>query len=283
MVDFIEAELAEPPVGDIADIGLDLVGRQPLDIAGAEGEVDKGVLMDDDLAAGRIELLTEFLRPDFRVLVNEGLEQLDDGVAMQALVADGPGDDLPHALHLAGAREVEQDGEAGEQLQPLGEGAKDGEGLRNLRFVVDIELLHIVVFVLHLLVMEEGGIFRLGHADGVQEMRIGGDMHRLHIREGGEHHLHLGRLEDAGVMAHVAVVDLDIRLGEEAENLRQQMPLRVREGVVPVLHVIGERHFFGQPVNLLLLQPGVVAPGIGEGFVDRLGIEQGHDGYLFFT
>ena len=116
MVDFIEAELHQAAVGDIADIALDLVRRQPLDIAGAEGEVDKGVLMDDDLAAGRIELLTEFLRPDFRILVNEGLEQLDDGVAMQALVEDGPGDDLPHALHLAGAREVEKDGEAGEQL-----------------------------------------------------------------------------------------------------------------------------------------------------------------------
>ena len=67
MVDFIETELHEAAVGDITDIGLDLLRAQALDMTGAEGEVDKGVLMGDDLAAGLVQLLAEFLRPDFRI------------------------------------------------------------------------------------------------------------------------------------------------------------------------------------------------------------------------
>jgi hypothetical protein len=57
------------------------------------------------------------------------------------------------------------------------------------------------------------------------------------------------------------------------------MPLGVVELVVPVLDVVGQRHFFGQPVDLLLGLPGLEAPGIGKRFVDRLGVQQGH-GFL---
>jgi hypothetical protein len=37
-------------------------------------------------------------------------------------VAHRPGDNLAHALHLVEARKVQQDREAGEKLQALGEG-----------------------------------------------------------------------------------------------------------------------------------------------------------------
>ena len=95
-------------------------------------------------------------------------------------------------------------------------------------------------------------------------------MDGLHIREGGQHHLHFGRFEDPGIVLHVAVVHLDIRLGEEAEDLRQQVALGRGQLFVPVLHVIGQRHFLGQPVDALLGQPGFVGPGITEGLVDRV-------------
>src|SRR3546814_17123637 len=78
------------------------------------------------------------------------------------------------------------------------------------------------------------------HADGVQQVGVGGDVHRLHVGEGGQHHLHLGRLEYAGIVLHVAVVHLDVRLGEEAEDLAQQVALAVGEVAIPVLHVVGQ-------------------------------------------
>src|SRR3546814_1950326 len=36
----------------------------------------------------------------------------------------------------------------------------------------DAPLLHVVVLVLHFLVFEEGGVLGLGHADGVEQVRI---------------------------------------------------------------------------------------------------------------
>jgi len=44
----------------------------------------------------------------------EGVVDLDHPLAVQALVAHRPGDDLAHALHLVVAREVHQHREAGE-------------------------------------------------------------------------------------------------------------------------------------------------------------------------
>src|SRR3546814_5396300 len=77
---------------------------------------------------------------------------------------------------------------------------------------------------------------------------------RLHVGEGGQHHLHLGRLEYAGIVLHVAVVHLDVRLGEAAEDLAQQVALAVGEVAIPVLHVLGQRHLFRPPVQALLHQ-----------------------------
>src|SRR3546814_10741821 len=54
-------------------------------------------------------------------------------LAVQALVADRPRDDLAHALHLVVAGEVHQPGEDGEQLQPLGEAAEHGQRPRDIR------------------------------------------------------------------------------------------------------------------------------------------------------
>jgi hypothetical protein len=42
-----------------------------------------------------------------------------------------------------------------------------------------------------------------------------------------------------------------------------------------LLHVVGQRHLFRQPVDALLGQPGLVGPGIAERLVDVVGGEQG--------
>ena len=48
---------------------------------------------------------------------------------------------------------------------------------------VDVELLHVVVLVLHLLDVEEGRVLGLGHADRVEQVAVGGDVDRLHVDE----------------------------------------------------------------------------------------------------
>ncbi len=81
----------------------------------------------------------------------------------------------------------------------------------------------------HLLIFHEGGELAVGHADRFQKKRIGRDVHRFHVGEGRQHHAHFNRFEERHVVFHVVGADLDIRLGEEAENLRQQVALLVGE------------------------------------------------------
>ncbi|MND00101.1 hypothetical protein D3C83_186000 [compost metagenome] len=54
-------------------------------------------------------------------------------------------------------------------------------------------------------------------------------MDRLHVGERGQHHFHFGGFEDAGIALHVVVVHLDVRLGEEAEDLREQIAFGIAE------------------------------------------------------
>ena len=77
-------------------------------------------------------------------------------------------------------------------------------------------------------------------------------------------------LKDARILLHVAISDFDIRLREEAKNLRQQVPFFCRHFIVPILHVIGERHLFWQPVNPLLREPSIIGPRITERFINRI-------------
>ena len=209
-------------------------------------------------------------------LLHEGVEQLDDAFAMEALVADRPADDLAHALHLVEAREVHQHREAAEQLQPLGEAAEHGERLGDVLVGVDAELLKVIVLVLHLLVLEEGAVLALGHADRVEEVRVSRDVHRLHVGEGGQHHLDLGRLEHAAVFVVVAILHLDVGLGEEAEDLGEQVALVRGELLRPVAAILAERHFLRHPVDLLLALPIFERPRVFERLVLLAGFEKGH-------
>ena len=223
--------------------------------------------MIHDGGANQVKIAAEFLGPDFWIFLHKSAEQSDQGKAMQRFVAHRPAHDLAHALHLIEAREIHENREGSEKLQPFGEGTKSGERLRDFSLVRDTEALHVIVFVLHLLVFEEGRVFDFGHADGIEQMTIGGDMHRFDVGEGRHHHQHFRRLKHLRIMLHIAIIHLDIRLGKEAENLRQQIALRRRQVLLPILHIIGERHFFRQPMDALLLQPGFIGPRVTEGFV----------------
>jgi hypothetical protein len=65
--------------------------------------------------------------------------------------------------------------------------------------------------------------FGFRHADGFEQQCVGGDVDRLDVRERREHHLDLGRFENARIALHVIVVHFDVGLREEAEDLRQQV------------------------------------------------------------
>ena len=88
-------------------------------------------------------------------------------------------------------------------------------------------VVHVVVLVAHLGIVQERRELGFGHAERLEQQRIGVDVHRLHVGEGGHHHLDLERLEDRDVALQVVVLHLDVRLREEAEHLRQQVALRI--------------------------------------------------------
>ena len=138
------------------------------------------------------------------------------------------------------------------------------------------KVCEIIVLVLHLFVLKEHAIFALGHADRIEQVRIGRDVDRFHVAERREHHLDLDRLEDAAVFLVVAVLDLDIGLGEEAEDLGQQVALVVGELLRPVAAILAQRHFLGHPVDLLLALPEIERPGVFERLILVADFEKGH-------
>src|SRR3546814_1104571 len=117
-IDRLEAELAEAPVGDVADVALDLLRRHAGDGALFEREVDERILEPHRLLASVDDIFLDGLR-ETAALLGERVEELDDTLAVEAFVADRPADDLAHALHLVEAREVHQHCEAREKLKPL--------------------------------------------------------------------------------------------------------------------------------------------------------------------
>ena len=122
--------------------------------------------------------------------------------------------------------------------------------------------------------MEEGRIFDLRDADRVEQMAIGGDVDRLRIRERRQHHLHLGRLKHLAIVLHVAIVHLNIRLGEEAENLGEQVALRLRSAAAPP--IASHRPPAAPRPAANAAAAGVchasIGPGIGERLVGGFGV-----------
>ena len=77
----------------------------------------------------------------------------------------------------------------------------------------DAEGVHVIGLGAHLVIVAEGLEFGLRHAQGLQQQRIGVDMHRLHVGEGGHHHLHFQRLEDGDVALEVIVAHFHVATG----------------------------------------------------------------------
>ena len=123
------------------------------------------------------------------------------------------------------------------------------------------------MLVAHRFIFHEGRELRIGHADGLKQERVSGYMHGLNVGEGRQHHFDFGRLKDAGVTLHIIVVHFHIGLGEEAENLGQQIALIVVQTGRPVFAIFAQRHFFRQPMNLLLALPELIGPRITEWLV----------------
>ncbi len=277
-VDGLQAELLQAPVGDEADVFLDFLRRHARHRAHLEGEVDKGVFEADGLLADVGDVVANDLG-EALAFGAEGVEELDDAFAVQAFVAHRPADNLAHALHLVEAREVHQHREAGEQLQPFGEAAEHRERAGDILIAVDPEAGEVIVLVAHFLVVEEGRILAFGHADGIEQVGIGRNVHGFHVAERGQHHLHLGRLEHAAVFVVVAILHLDIGLGEEAEDLGEEVALMLVQLLRPVAAILAQWHLFGHPVDLLLALPEIIGPRVFEGLVDAAGFEEGHGRY----
>ncbi len=265
-VDGLEAKLSQAPIGDVADVAFDFLGGHAGDGAHFEREVDEIIFQTDNLLAAIDNVFLHRLG-EAATLRAEGVEQLGDAFAVQALVADGPGYDLPHALHLVEAWEVHQHREGCEQLQPFGKAAEHRERAGNVFVAVDAELVDIIDLGRHFFIFKERRIFGFWHTDGVEQVAVRRDMDGFHVGKGGEHHLDFGRLEHAAIMFVVAILHLDIGLREETENLRQKVALMVRQFLRPIAAIFAQGHFFGQPMDLLLAFPEVIGPRIFKGLV----------------
>ena len=281
IVNRLEIELGQTAIADIANIIFHFLAFQTFNTAHFKSQIDKGIFMRDHGLAGLIQVFFQLVIPNMRIFLNKGIEQLDRRIGVQRFITRRPGYDLAHAFHFIEAREIHQNGEAGKQLQPLGETAKYGQSFGNIFIRLNAPFLHIVVFILHLAIFHKGFIFDFRHADGIEQMRIGGNVNGFHIGKCSQHHLNFGRLKHLAVMLHIAIIDFDIGLHEKAEDLRQQIALRTGQFLVPIFHIFGQWHFFRQPVNPLLRQPGIICPRIAERFIDNTFFKQRHFMYLF--
>ena len=274
-VDRLETQLSQSPVSDIADVLFDFLGAHAGHGTLFKCQVDERILKPNGFLTYVHNVVAHRLcqAVAFRA---KCVEQLDDPLAVQAFVADRPRHDLSHALHLVEPREIHQHCKAREQLKSLGKPAEHRQRAGDILITVHIERRKIVVLVLHFFILKEHAVFAFGHADGVEQMRVCCDMHRLHVGKRGEHHLDFGRLEHPAVMLMITILHLDIGLSKKAKNLRQQIALMVGELLRPVAAVFAERHFLRHPVDLLLALPKFVRPGIFKGLILVAGFGKGH-------
>ncbi len=127
------------------------------------------------------QFLLKLVRPDFRVFMHEYAEQADDGQTVQRFIPHGPGHNLPHALQLVEAREVQQNGEGRKKLKAFCKGTERCQRLGDLMLAVHGERLHVIVFILHFLILKECRIFRFGHAQRVQQIAVCRNMNGLNV------------------------------------------------------------------------------------------------------
>ena len=277
--DALHAETDEAAVGDVADVAADLLAGEAAHFGDAEGEVDEAVLEFDHGFGDAVDLGLERVVPELGVLDDVLAEELRHGLGVERLVGDGPGDDLAHALHRAVSREVEQHDEGRKELHALGE-CREGGDLRGEVAAVLGDFVEEVVLGGHGLVLQELVVDGLGEPDRLDEVRVGGDVHGLARGERREHHSDLGLTEAREVVVDVGARDVDVALGEEAQDLREEVALAVGELLAVVLDVLEHGHFGPEPVHLLGLHEGLVGPGVLEGLEAGAGRKKPAGGVL---
>ncbi len=108
---------------------------------------------------------------------------------MQALVTHRPADDLAHAVHLVVAGKFSSIAKLANSDMPSVKAPNIASVRATSAHRIDAEFVHVIGLGAHLAIVAEGLELGLRHAERLQQQRIGVDMHRLHIGEGGHHHL----------------------------------------------------------------------------------------------
>ena len=123
------------------------------------------------------------------------------------------------------------------ELHALGE-CREGGDLRGEVAAVLGDFVEEVVLGGHGLVLQELVVDGLGEPDRLDEVRVGGDVHGLARGERREHHSDLGLTEAREVVVDVGARDVDVALGEEAQDLREEVALAIGELLAVVLDVL---------------------------------------------
>ena len=121
---------------------------------------------------------------------------------MKRFVGDRPGNDLPHALHRAAAREIEQHDKARKELHAFGKGRESGN-LRRKIALVAADLIEEVMLSRHRFILKEFVINRLRKPERLDEMRICRNVHGLASGKTRKHHADLGLLEARKIRIHI--------------------------------------------------------------------------------
>ena len=121
---------------------------------------------------------------------------------MKRFVCDRPGNDLPHALHRAAAREIEQHDEAREELHAFCKSRESGN-LRRKIALVAADFIEEVMLSRHGFILKEFVINRLRKPQRLDEMRICRNMHGLASGETRKHHADFGLLKTRQIGIHI--------------------------------------------------------------------------------
>ena len=122
----------------------------------------------------------------------------------------------------------------------------------------------------HLLDLEEFVVGRIGQLEALEDVAVGLDVDGLEAREHREHATDLAIAEHLGQDVHIVVEHVDVGLGEQAEDVHQQIALLVCEAFRdrrPVLEVLAHGELARHPVDALLAIAHDLRPLVVEGLV----------------
>ena len=110
-----QSQLAQAPICDVANVGLNFLRCHAIDRTEFKSQLDELVFQTHNRLAAVDDVILHRLREAAR-LVAEGMKHADHRFTMQAFVTHRPRYDLAHALHFVLPREIQQHRKASEQL-----------------------------------------------------------------------------------------------------------------------------------------------------------------------